>query len=49
MVAKQTTAVDANHARKVLRMIDLLEDSDDVQRVTTNADFPEEILDEFGG
>ena len=49
MVAKQTTLVDAAHARKVLRMIDLLEDSDDVQRVTTNADFPEELMEELEG
>ena len=49
LVAKQTTPVDANHARKVLRMIDLLEDLEDVQRVTSNADFTDEIMEELEG
>ena len=49
LVAKQTTPVDLNHARKVLRMIDLLEDLEDVQRVTSNADFTDEIMEELEG
>lgn len=49
MIAKQTTAVDADHVRKVLRLIDLLEDLDDVQRVTSNADIPEELMEEYAG
>lgn len=49
MVPKQTAAVDADHVRKVLRLIDLLEDLDDVQRVTSNADIPEELLEELAG
>jgi transcriptional/translational regulatory protein YebC/TACO1 len=32
--------------RKVLRMIDAIEESDDVQKVYTNADIPEEAMEE---
>ena len=39
------SAVDADTAETVLRMIDMLEDLDDVQEVYTNADFPDEVLD----
>ena len=35
--------------RKALRLMDLLEDLDDVQRVTTNVDIPEEVLAELAG
>jgi YebC/PmpR family DNA-binding regulatory protein len=37
---------DAEAARKVLRLIDEIEDHDDVQSVYTNADMPEEVLAE---
>jgi len=49
MIAKQTTAVDGDHVRQVLRLIDLLEDLEDVQRVTSNADIPEELMEEYAG
>jgi transcriptional/translational regulatory protein YebC/TACO1 len=49
MVAKQTVSLDADHVRKALRMVELLEDLDDVQRVTTNVDIPEDILAELAG
>ena len=49
MLAKQTVTLDADHVRKALRMVDLLEDLDDVQRVTTNVDIPEEVLAELAG
>ena len=35
---------DANEARKVLQIMDALEDNDDVQDVYSNFDIPEEIL-----
>lgn len=41
-VAKNNIDVDAENAEKIMKMIDLLEDSDDVQAVYSNADFPEE-------
>lgn len=40
MRATNTVAVDTAQAAKLLRLIDSLEDLDDVQRVFTNADFP---------
>ena len=40
-------AVDADGARKVIRLIDALEDRDDVQNVYTNADIPDEVLAEL--
>jgi YebC/PmpR family DNA-binding regulatory protein len=49
MIAKQTVTLDAEHVRKALRLVDLLEDLDDVQRVTTNVDIPEEMLAEMAG
>jgi len=49
MIAKQTVTLDAEHVRKLLRIVDSLEDLDDVQRVTTNADIPEELLAELAG
>ncbi len=49
MLAKQTVSLEADQVRKALRMVDLLEDLDDVQRVTTNVDIPEEVLAELAG
>ena len=49
MIAKQTVALDADHVRKAFRLVDLLEDLDDVQRVTTNVDIPEDVLAEMAG
>lgn len=46
MRADNLTAVtDTELAEKLLKMIDLLEDLDDVQEVFTNADFPDEVLE----
>ena len=42
MIAKQTVELDAAKARQALRLVELLEDLDDVQRVTANFDIPEE-------
>jgi YebC/PmpR family DNA-binding regulatory protein len=41
-----STAVDAEAARKVLRLIDALEDCDDVQNVYANFDVPDDVLSE---
>jgi YebC/PmpR family DNA-binding regulatory protein len=38
------TVVSEDDAEKILRLIDTLEDLDDVQEVHTNADFPEDVL-----
>ena len=49
MLAKQTVNLDADHVRKAMRLVELLEDLDDVQRVTANVDIPEELLAEVAG
>jgi transcriptional/translational regulatory protein YebC/TACO1 len=36
--------VDADTARKVFRLVEALEDSDDVQNVYTNVDVSDEVL-----
>jgi YebC/PmpR family DNA-binding regulatory protein len=48
MAAKNLIALDASKARQALRLIDLLEDQDDVQRVTANFEIPEELMAEVG-
>jgi transcriptional/translational regulatory protein YebC/TACO1 len=39
--------LDADGARKVMKLVDALEDSDDVQDVYTNADISDEVLAEI--
>jgi YebC/PmpR family DNA-binding regulatory protein len=46
MVAKTPIEVDLDKARQNLRLIEALEDSDDVQRVTANFELPDEIVAE---
>lgn len=43
------SAVDVEAAEKIMRMIDTLEDLDDVQDVYTNADIPDEVLEAAAG
>ena len=45
MVPSTKTELDLETAEKVLKMIDALEDLDDVQNVYTNADISDDILD----
>jgi transcriptional/translational regulatory protein YebC/TACO1 len=40
--------LDEDGARKVLRLVDALEDSDDVQNVYANFDVSDEILEAVG-
>jgi len=49
MIAKQTVVVDASRARQNLRLVEHLEDVDDVQRVTSNLELTDEILAEVAG
>ncbi len=49
MIAKQTVELDAHRARQNLRLIENLEDLDDVQRVTANFDIPEDVFAELAG
>jgi YebC/PmpR family DNA-binding regulatory protein len=41
---KTTVAVDVDRATQILKLLDMLDELDDVQRVSSNADFPEEAL-----
>ena len=45
MIAKQTVELDSAKARQALRLVEQLEDLDDVQRVTANFDIPDTILE----
>ncbi|MDC9729668.1 MAG: YebC/PmpR family DNA-binding transcriptional regulator [Methyloprofundus sp.] len=52
MQADLKVALDVNDAEKILRLVDVLEDLDDVQSVYSNADISEEVLaelEELGG
>jgi YebC/PmpR family DNA-binding regulatory protein len=49
MVAKNTVEVDSERARQNLRLVESLEDLEDVQRVTANFDIPEELFAEVAG
>jgi YebC/PmpR family DNA-binding regulatory protein len=46
MQARNTVEVDAAHARQNLRLIEHLEDHDDVQRVTANFEIPDDVFAE---
>jgi transcriptional/translational regulatory protein YebC/TACO1 len=43
-VPSVTVEVDSNGAARVFRLIDALEDSDDVQNVFANLDVPDEVV-----
>jgi YebC/PmpR family DNA-binding regulatory protein len=49
MIAKQTVELDSAKARQALRLVEQLEDLDDVQRVTANFDIPEDVYAEVAG
>jgi YebC/PmpR family DNA-binding regulatory protein len=49
MIARNTVEVDHDRARQNLRLVESLEDLDDVQRVTANFDIPEELFAEVAG
>jgi YebC/PmpR family DNA-binding regulatory protein len=44
MVPANTVSLDVENGQKLLRLIDTLEDNDDVQKVHTNGDLPDEML-----
>jgi len=47
MIPKNLVSVSADTARKVLGLIEALEEHDDVQNVYSNADIPEEVIKEM--
>ncbi len=48
MQASTMVELDLDQAQKVLKMIDMLEDLDDVQNVYSNADVSDEIMEQLG-
>ena len=48
MVPQNTVALDADKARQVLRLMEALEDQDDVQNVYANFDIPDAVMEEVG-
>lgn len=47
MIPQNTIEVDAETGRKLMRLMDALEDNDDVQNVYANFDLPDEIMAEL--
>lgn len=47
MQASTAVDLDLDDAQKVMRLIDMLEDLDDVQNVHTNADFSDEVMEKL--
>ena len=48
-IASTTVQLDAEGSRKVLKLLEALEDQDDVQSVTANFNIPDEIMAEVAG
>ena len=48
MLPTNTITLEPKEALQTLRLLDRLEELDDVQRVFSNADFPDEVLEEYG-
>jgi YebC/PmpR family DNA-binding regulatory protein len=49
MIPKNTIALDESDARKTLKLLDALEDNDDVQEVFANFDIPDEVMRALAG
>lgn len=47
MMPKTTVALSTKEADQTLRLLDSLEELEDVQKVYSNADFPEEVLERY--
>ena len=47
MRASTTSELDKKGAESMLKLLDMLEDLDDVQKVYSNADIPDEVLAEL--
>ena len=47
MVPKSTVILDSSHAEQTLKLLDSLEELEDVQKAFTNADFPADVLERY--
>ena len=48
LIPKETVDLDASTARKVLKLMERLDDHDDVQNVSSNFNIPEDVMAEIG-
>jgi transcriptional/translational regulatory protein YebC/TACO1 len=49
MIPKNTISLDESEAKKTLRLLDALEDNDDVQEVFANFDVTDDIMEALAG
>jgi YebC/PmpR family DNA-binding regulatory protein len=49
MLPKTLMALDSSHASQTMRLLDRIEDLEDIQEVYTNADFPDDALNSYNG
>ncbi len=49
MIPKNTVALDESDAKKTFRLLDALEDNDDVQEVYANFDIPDSVMEALAG
>ncbi|MDH5511456.1 MAG: YebC/PmpR family DNA-binding transcriptional regulator [Nitrospinota bacterium] len=49
MIPQTTTMLDEGSARKMLKLMDNMDDQDDVQKVYANFDITDEVLEKIGG
>jgi YebC/PmpR family DNA-binding regulatory protein len=47
MIPKNTATIDADHALQTMKLIEQLEELDDVQKVTSNLDINDELMQKF--
>ena len=47
MIPKTPAVVDSEHALQTMKLIEQLEELDDVQKVTTNLDISDELMNKF--
>ncbi|HSX84037.1 MAG TPA: YebC/PmpR family DNA-binding transcriptional regulator, partial [Cellvibrio sp.] len=47
MIPSVTVSLDKEGAEKILGLVDMLEDLDDVQNVYTNADIPDDVMEQL--
>lgn len=48
MLPKSYVALDEKSAEQIIRLVDMLEDHEDIQNVYTNFDIPDEVMDKVG-
>ena len=45
MLPQNTTSLEGKEAQQMIRLMDMLDNCDDVQKVYTNADIPDDMVD----